>query len=122
MFEGADPLEQRAALVPILRSVSVGPDITVDQPMVLIGRHPQCDARLDSKWVSLRHCVLAGDGGDLIVRDLGSTKGTRIEGSRVDGGRFKPGDELMIARIHYRLEGHRNSRRPLPIFRDRDGA
>jgi hypothetical protein len=41
--------------MPTLRSDSGEPDIPVDSPLVLVGRHPQCDARLGSDWVSLRH-------------------------------------------------------------------
>jgi pSer/pThr/pTyr-binding forkhead associated (FHA) protein len=41
----------------------------------------------------------------VVVRDLGSTNGIRINGMRVETGRLKPGDELAIAHIRYRLEG-----------------
>jgi FHA domain len=88
----------------ILRSVSCGPDIPVDSPLVLVGRHPRCDARLDSAWVSLRHCILTEDGGEVVVRDLGSTNGTWINGWRVERGRLKPGDEMSIAHVRYVLE------------------
>ena len=73
--------------------------------MVMVGRHPQCDARLDSLRVSRRHCILTEDGGEVVVRDLGSTNGTRINGQRVERGRLRPGDEIAIAHIRYRLEG-----------------
>jgi predicted component of type VI protein secretion system len=91
--------------MPTLRSVSGGPDIRVDHLMVMVGRHSQCDARLDSHWVSLRHCMLTEDGGDVVVRDLGSTNGTWVNGLRVERGRLKPGDEMSIANVRYRLEG-----------------
>ena len=73
--------------------------------MVMVGRHPQCDARLDSVRVSRRHCILTEDGGEVVVRDLGSTNGIRINGQRVERGRLRPGDEISIAHIRYRLEG-----------------
>ena len=38
------------------------------------------------------------------MRDLGSTNGIRINGQRVQIGRLRPGDELSIAHIRYRLE------------------
>jgi hypothetical protein len=44
------------------------------------------------------------DSGDLIVRDLGSTNGIRINGQRVEEGRLKVGDELSIAHIRFRLD------------------
>lgn len=46
------------------------------------------------------------DHGDVIVRDLGSTNGIRINGQRVEIGRLRPGDELSIAHIRYRLDNN----------------
>jgi pSer/pThr/pTyr-binding forkhead associated (FHA) protein len=83
-----------------LRAVFDGSDITLDRAMVMVGRHPQCDARLDSLRVSRRHCILTEDGGEVVVRDLGSTNGIRINGPRVERGRLRPGDEISIA--HFR--------------------
>ena len=91
--------------MPTLRAVFDGPDITLDRALVMVGRHPQCDARLDSLWVSRRHCILTEDGGEVVVRDLGSTNGIRINGQRVERGRLRPGDEISIAHFRYRLEG-----------------
>ena len=90
--------------MPTLRAISGGSDIPVAHPLVLVGRHPQCDARLESDWVSVRHCMLTEDAGDIVVRDLGSTNGTWINGQRVEHGRLRPGDEMSIAHIRYRLE------------------
>jgi pSer/pThr/pTyr-binding forkhead associated (FHA) protein len=90
--------------MPTLRAVSGWPDIPVDHPSVIVGRHTQCDARLDSQRVSRRHCILTEDRGELVVRDLGSTNGTWINGRRVEHGRLKPGDEMSIAHICYRLD------------------
>jgi hypothetical protein len=39
--------------------------------------------------------------GEVLVRDLGSTNGTRINGRRVAAGRLRPGDELAIADLRY---------------------
>jgi predicted component of type VI protein secretion system len=90
--------------MPILLSISIGPDIAVDHVVVVVGRHPHCDARLDSPRVSRRHCVLTRAGSEVLVRDLGSTNGTWINGRRVACGRLTPGDELSIAQFCYRLE------------------
>ncbi len=88
-----------------------GPDIPLDRAMVIVGRHPQCDARLDSIRVSRRHCCMTQDNGDLVVRDLGSTNGIRINGQRVEMGRLRPGDELSIAHIRYRLDSGQGQER-----------
>lgn len=92
-----------------LVALDEGSDIVLDRAMVVVGRHPQCDARLDSLRVSRHHCCMTNDHGEVVVRDLGSTNGIRINGQRVEMGRLKAGDELSIAHIRYRLdngEGH----------------
>jgi predicted component of type VI protein secretion system len=88
-----------------LVAVDEGPDILLDRAMVVVGRHPQCDARLDSLRVSRHHCCMTRDHGDVVVRDLGSTNGIRINGQRVEMGRLRSGDELSIAHIRFRLDG-----------------
>jgi len=87
-----------------LVAIDEGPDITLDRAMVVVGRHPSCDTRLDSLRVSRQHCCMSQDNGEVTVRDLGSTNGIRINGQRVERGRLRPGDELSIAHICYRLE------------------
>ncbi|CAN5719681.1 hypothetical protein BH23PLA1_BH23PLA1_02390 [soil metagenome] len=44
------------------------------------------------------------ENAEVIVRDLGSTNGIRINGQRVEMGKLRPGDELSIAHIRYRLD------------------
>jgi FHA domain len=87
-----------------LVALDEGSDISLDREMLVVGRHPQCDARLDSIRVSRRHCCMTPDNGEIVVKDLGSTNGIRINGQRVEKGRLRPGDELSIAHIRYRLD------------------
>ncbi len=87
-----------------LVALDEGPDIVLNRAMVVVGRHPACDARLDSLRVSRHHCCMMQESGEVVVRDLGSTNGIRINGQRVEMGRLKPGDELSIAHIRYRLD------------------
>src|ERR1700756_6025440 len=87
-----------------LVAIDEGPDITLDRAMVVVGRHPACDTRLDSLRVSRHHCCMTQEGGEVVVRDLGSTNGIRINGQRVEVGRLRPGDELSIAHIRYRFD------------------
>jgi pSer/pThr/pTyr-binding forkhead associated (FHA) protein len=87
-----------------LVALDEGPDIVLDRAMVVVGRHPQCDARLDSLRISRHHCCMTQDQNEVVVRDLGSTNGIRINGQRVEVGRLRPGDELSIAHIRYRFD------------------
>jgi pSer/pThr/pTyr-binding forkhead associated (FHA) protein len=87
-----------------LLALDGGPDILIGQKMVIVGRHPSCDARRDSLRMSRRHCCLTREGGAIVVRDLGSMNGIRINGERVQVGQLRRGDELSIAHYRFRFE------------------
>lgn len=86
-----------------LLSLTDGPSIMIDKPILLFGRHEECDVQLNSKKVSRRHCVLAQVNDYFIVRDLGSTNGVRVNGERVAEGKLRPGDELQIGNFKYQV-------------------
>jgi predicted component of type VI protein secretion system len=86
---------------PRLQSLDQGPDILLDKPILLFGRHEECDIQLNSRKISRRHCCLAQVGNRLMIRDLGSTNGVRINGQRVEEGTLKAGDELTIGNFRF---------------------
>ena len=88
-----------------LLSLADGPSVLLDKPILLFGRHEECDVQLNSKKVSRRHCVLAQVSDYLVIRDLGSTNGVRINGDRVAEGKLRPGDELQIGNFRYQVCG-----------------
>lgn len=88
-----------------LLSLTDGPSILIDKPILLFGRHEECDVQLNSKKVSRRHCCVAQVNDYLVVRDLGSTNGVRINGERVAEGKLVPGDELQIGNFKYQVCG-----------------
>lgn len=79
-------------------------EIPLNRLLVVVGRLQECEVRLDSSRISRRHCCLALDQGEVLVRDLGSRNGTRINGMDIQEGILKPGDELSIGHLTYRLE------------------
>ena len=88
----------------LLVALDGGPDIPAGREPIVVGRHPLCDVRLRWPRVSRWHCCLTEVDGVVLVRDLGSTNGTLINGRGVESGRLRPGDELSIANLRYRLE------------------
>jgi pSer/pThr/pTyr-binding forkhead associated (FHA) protein len=88
-----------------LLSLTDGPSILIDKPILLFGRHEECDVQLNSKKVSRRHCCVAQVHDYLVIRDLGSTNGVRINGERVMEGKLVPGDELQIGNFKYQVCG-----------------
>ncbi len=87
----------------LLVALNGAPDIRLSGLLTIAGRHPDCDSRLDSSRVSRRHCCLAVGDGEVLVRDLGSTNGTRVNGHRIEEGVLRPGDVLEIAHLRFRL-------------------
>jgi predicted component of type VI protein secretion system len=75
----------------------------LDKPILLLGRHPECDIQIDSRKVSRRHCCIAQVADYLVVRDLDSTNGIRINGARALEGKLRHGDELTIGNHRYQV-------------------
>src|SRR5437868_7858714 len=88
---------------PQLVALTDGPSIMLDKPILLVGRHQECDIQIQSRKVSRRHCCIAQVDDYLVVRDLCSTNGIRINGVRVAEGRLSPGDELTIGNFRYEV-------------------
>ena len=86
-----------------LLSLTDGPSLLLDKPILLVGRHEECDVQLNSKKVSRKHCIVAQVHDYLIVRDLGSTNGVRINGVRLKEGILRTGDELTIGNFRYQV-------------------
>src|SRR5947209_8450368 len=99
---------------PQLVALTDGPSILLDKPILLLGRHQECDIQLGSRKVSRRHCCVAQVHDYLVVRDLGSTNGIRINGVRVVEGSLRPGDELTIGNQRYQVEWNSQAGDPLP--------
>ena len=102
-----------------LLALTDGPSILLDKPILLLGRHGECDIQLNSRKVSRRHCCIAQVNDYLVVRDLGSTNGVRINGQRVAEGKLKAGDELTLGNFRYQvyLEGPSAEQLRLPAGR-----
>lgn len=76
-----------------------------DHP-VSIGRLPECDIALVDSNVSRRHAEVKRHGNDFVVVDLGSTNGTRVNGTWVSGERrLRDGDQITIATATITFEG-----------------
>jgi pSer/pThr/pTyr-binding forkhead associated (FHA) protein len=86
-----------------LLALTDGPSILLDKPILLLGRHGECDVQLNSRKVSRRHCCVAQVHDYLVVRDLGSTNGVRINGHRVLEGKLQSGDELTVGNFRYQV-------------------
>ncbi|WP_128374758.1 DUF1707 and FHA domain-containing protein [Streptomyces cavernae] len=71
-----------------------------------IGRDPANGLRLSHETVSRVHAELSNQGGMWVLRDLGSTNGTSVNGRRVIGAAVvRDGDQVSFGRMSFRLAG-----------------
>ena len=63
----------------------------------VIGRTPDNDLQIDSKFISRHHCQLVtGSDGITVVEDLNSTNGILVDGKRVRRHSLRDGDVVII--------------------------
>jgi len=99
----------RAQLIPL----EGGSPVEIVKDLTVVGRKEDCDLRLEHKSVSKMHCVIVKTDGLLLLRDLGSTNGTRVNGPRVRRAALLPNDQLCIA--HYRFRVYLGPDLPVPV-------
>jgi len=90
----------RAQLVPL----DGGQPFDIVKDLIVVGRREDCDLRLEHKSVSKMHCVIVKTDGLLLLRDLGSTNGTRVNGTRVRRAALLPNDQVTIAHFKFRVQ------------------
>jgi hypothetical protein len=71
---------------------------------VVIGRAPDAGVRLVDSSVSRRHAEVRRQGDGWLVADLGSTNGTRVNGTVVREQRLADGDSVAIGDVTLRFE------------------
>src|ERR1700687_5276498 len=98
-FEVERGSPMRVQIVP----VDGGEAIDIVKDLVLVGRKEDSDIQLDHKSISKQHCVIVKTDGLLLLRDLGSTNGTRVNGQRVRRAALLPNDQVTIAHFKFRL-------------------
>ncbi len=73
---------------------------SLDEGTTKVGRDPEDGIFLDDVTVSRHHAEFTVAGETLSVRDLGSTNGTYVNGSRAESAELISGDEVIIGRFH----------------------
>ena len=81
-----------------------GSSIELTRDLTLVGRKEDCDLRLDHKSISKFHCVIVKAESTLLLRDLGSTNGTFVNGKKIRRATLRPNDCLTIASIPFRIK------------------
>jgi adenylate cyclase len=69
----------------------------------VIGRGVQCEISIVDPTMSRRHAELVPDTDGVIVRDLGSSNGTFINGARITEQRAVAGDSVSFGKLSFKL-------------------
>src|SRR5688572_7005171 len=70
---------------------------TLSQPVIKVGKLSSSHLRLDDETVSRMHAVIEVTGpSDISIIDLGSTKGTFVNGQKVNKAKLQSGDTVTL--------------------------
>ena len=92
--------------MPAFRLVSTTGDQSFELPpgrSVVVGRGVATDIAIYDPTISRRHAELTARGDAVEVRDLGSSNGTCINGSRVSSGRLMVNDSITFGKVTYQI-------------------
>lgn len=71
-------------------------EMVAHQSKIKIGKLPSSQLRLDDPNVSRSHAIIEPSGDGYQVVDLGSTKGTYVNGARTNKSPLSPGDRIQV--------------------------
>src|SRR3954462_4486589 len=71
---------------------------------LIVGRAPTCDLAVFDPTISRRHAELVCDEGGVSLRDLGSSNGTFVNGTRVQAVTVEVDDLVAFGKVAFRLE------------------
>jgi hypothetical protein len=74
----------------------VGRTVRIRKEVLTIGRLPECDVVISDPGASRRHAEIRHDGDAYVVRDLGSTNGTIVNGEVTPSHVLRSGDRITI--------------------------
>jgi hypothetical protein len=96
--EGTDGMKAGSVVLPD------GSRIVLGVEPIEIGRLPECTVALNDQNVSRRHAEIRRSGNDIVVADLGSTNGTKVNGAHVTERVLEDGDEITVGTTTLRFE------------------
>src|SRR5204863_7212339 len=73
----------------------------------VIGRTPDNDLQIDSKFISRHHCqLITGSDGTTVIEDLNSTTGIMVRGNRVRRHTLRDGDVIGLGQYEMLYVNH----------------
>jgi len=73
-------------------------DLTLKLGRTIVGRTPDNDVQIDSRFVSRHHCQIITTAQGSVIEDLNSTNGIYVQGKRVRRYNLNDGDVVVIGK------------------------
>ena len=108
----------------LLVSLPEAPAVTheLTEENITVGRIAENDLQIEDISVSSRHAVLTLVHGDYVLRDTGSTNGTRLNGQELEpetDHRLQDGDVILFGKVETAYQSSTPAEaRPLPAEQD----
>src|SRR3954463_2050068 len=96
------------AKVPLTFRIFKGEQLVREERLSLsvikLGKVPSAHLKLDDETVSRMHAIIEVNGpGDVSIIDLGSTKGTFVNGKKVNKAKLQSGDTIVVGETRIEL-------------------
>ena len=79
-----------------------GKEIVIPEKGLVIGRYNGCDLQIDEDGISRKHCQIKIINDSVIIEDLQSTNGVKVNGSKIDSKQvLEPEDKLEIGKYRF---------------------
>src|SRR4051794_15173738 len=89
----------------VVQGRSATQTLKVGSGVMTVRRQQDCQLRIASSQVSRKHCQIFEKKGLLLVKDLGSSNGTLVNGKKIADQRvLEPGDELTVGSVKFKIE------------------
>jgi transcriptional regulator with GAF, ATPase, and Fis domain len=80
-----------------------GEEVIIDRETFRIGKSPDNDLVLADETVSRDHCEIVRDDKGYLLRDLGSTNGTLLDGAEIREGYLRAGVVIRVGRVELKV-------------------
>jgi general secretion pathway protein A len=106
-------------------------EIPLHHGRIIVGRTPENDLQIDSRFVSRHHCQITTSANSCVIEDLNSTNGIYVKSRRVRRHYLNDGDVVLIGKHELiyvderlaRTRGNLNDTVPgIPVLQRADGA
>ena len=97
-------LKEPAQTMLALRSESTGRAVILNGGKTTIGRDPDSTLAIDDNSISQHHCEIVSRNGEVVVKDLGSTNGTFVDGERIVETTLRPSQRLRVGDVEFLVQ------------------